>query len=84
MIAEIIIAVCSVLTLIISITKVLGKQFGKIEKRFDKIDKKFDNFTLDLKEIQKDLRNLDVRMSRLEGGFTERGNWASKEKKVGE
>lgn len=35
-------------------------------------------------EIHKDLRNIDSRLSRLEGGFTERGYWESRDKKIGE
>ena len=34
--------------------------------------------------IHTDLRNIDSRMSRLEGGFTERGYWESRDKKIGE
>lgn len=36
-----------------------------------------------IQDIHKDLRSIDSRMSRLEGGFTERGYWESRDKKIG-
>lgn len=61
-----------------------GWMIVRMDRKFDRIDTKFDNIQTTLNEINKDLRHIDVRLSRLEGGFTERGYWESREKKVGE
>lgn len=50
---NIIIALCSVIGTVFSITKILGKKFEKIEENF--------------KEIRLDIRQLDNRLSHLEG-----------------
>lgn len=58
---SIIIACCTVIATVISLTKILGNQLEKINKRFDKIDE--------------ELKSIDQRLSRLEGAFLERGQW---------
>lgn len=50
---------------------------GRMYKGLNSLNVKID-------EIHKDLRNIDSRLSRLEGGFTERGYWESRDKKIGE
>lgn len=57
---NIIIAACSVVTVIFTMISFMGKKFDGIEKKFDGIGKKFD-------ELGKDIRNLDNRLSRIEG-----------------
>lgn len=58
---SIVIAICTVVATVISMSKILGKKFDKIDERFDKIDIRLDN--------------IDQRLSRLEGAFLERGQW---------
>jgi len=69
------------LTIIISI---LVPMFGGFFWMISRMDKIRDELKNDILEIHKDLRNIDSRMSRLEGGFTERGYWESRDKKIGE
>ena len=61
---NIIIAACTAIATILSICKILGKKFDKIDARFDKIDARLD-------EMSKDIRQLDNRVSRIDG-FLER------------
>lgn len=69
------------LTIVISILVPMFGGFFWIISRMDKIHSQLKS---DIHEIQKDLRNIDSRLSRLEGGFTERGYWESRDKKIGE
>lgn len=59
LITNIIIAGCSFIATIISISVILGKKFDKIEKRFDKIED-------ELKEIRKEIIALDRRIQKIE------------------
>lgn len=67
----------NVLTIIISILVPMFCGFAWIINRMDKLQAQ-------IHEIHQDLRNIDSRMSRLEGGFTERGYWESRDKKIGD
>ena len=44
----------------------------RLDKRFDKIDERFDRIYNDLTAIRMDIRNIDGRLSRLEGQDEER------------
>lgn len=46
--------------------------------------KNFAEIKDEIKDIKKQLQNLDMRLTRLEGRFEERGYWESRNKKVGE
>lgn len=62
----------------------LDKRFESIDKKFDSIDRKFELLMQELKAIREDIHKLDVRLTRLEGRFDERGYWESREwKKTG-
>jgi hypothetical protein len=69
------------LTIIISILVPMIGGFGWLISRMDKNHKDLKN---DIDNIHRDLRSLDSRMSRLEGGFSERGYWESRGKRLGE
>lgn len=49
-----------------------------------RMDKKFESNSSELKEIKKEISDIGSRMSRLEGSFSERGYWESRDKKIGE
>lgn len=57
---NILIAICTVITTVITITKILGKKFDKIDERFNKVDEKLDRvFSI--------LNQQGQRLSRMEG-----------------
>lgn len=55
------IAGCTVIATVISLSKILGKKFEKIDNQ--------------LENINTELKSIDQRLSRLEGAFLERGQW---------
>jgi hypothetical protein len=58
---NIVIAGCTVVVTVLSLTKLLGKKFEKIDSQ--------------LTNINTELKSIDQRLSRLEGAFLERGQW---------
>jgi hypothetical protein len=62
---NIIIAVCTVIATTISIVKILGKKFDKIDIRFDKIDG-------EIKEVRKDIGEMKIQIGKLETRVEER------------
>jgi len=45
----------------------IDKRFEAIDRKFEAIDKKFEKIFEELIEIRKDIKSIDVRLSRLEG-----------------
>lgn len=59
-----------IISLIVVVWVMTNKQFKKIHE--------------DLNSIKQDVKNIDSRLTRLEGRFEERGYWESRDKKLGE
>lgn len=68
-----------ILSILVPIFALLGWIYLRIDKKFDIVDKKFDQVIEELKCIRKDLNSIDMRLSRLEGRFEERGHWEARE-----
>lgn len=73
-----------IISLIVVVYVITNNKFKKIHEDIKKIHADIPTIKNDISEVHKDLRNIDSRMSRLEGGFTERGYWESRDKKIGE
>lgn len=52
--------------------------------KFKNLNTKYKKIIEDLKDIKHDVKSIDTRLSRLEGRFEERGQWESRDKKIGE
>ncbi len=52
--------------------------------RMKKVNKKISEIDAVLKDIKISVLNIDNRLTRLEGRFEERGQWESRNKKIGE
>ena len=64
---NIIITICTAIGTVITIVKILGNKFDKIDAKFDKVDGKFCTIQDHLNEIKNDIRRLDGRVSHIEG-----------------
>lgn len=65
---QIIISISSAIAVIISLTRILGKKFDKIDEQFNKIDEQF-------KEVRKDISVLNGKISRIEGYLQLNDDW---------
>ena len=54
------------------------KRFEEVDKRFEKVDKQFEKMYDVINEIKKDTYRIEMRITRLEGQFDERGYWESR------
>lgn len=61
-----------VFAIIIPIISLMGWIYLRLDKRFEKVFE-------ELKSIRGDIHQLDMRLTRLEGRFDERGYWESRE-----
>lgn len=61
-----------VLTIVVPILGLMGWVYGRLDKRFNDVMQ-------ELKSLRHDVHNLDMRLTRLEGRFDERGYWESRE-----
>lgn len=61
-----------ILTILVPILGMLAWVYNRMDKRFDSVDRE-----LDL--TRSDIHNLDMRLSKLEGRFEERGYWEARE-----
>ena len=67
-----------ILVILTPILSLLGWVYARIDKRFEHIDTKFDKVYGEFGEIKKTLHSLEMRLTRLEGRFDERGYWESR------
>lgn len=61
-----------ILVILVPILGLLGWVYNRIEKKFETVFQ-------ELKGIREGIHQLDMRLSRLEGRFDERGYWESRE-----
>jgi hypothetical protein len=61
-----------VFTILVPICAFLKWFITRMDKKFESIDKRFDTMFSELKEIRKDIQNLDSRVSRIEGQLSPR------------
>ncbi len=78
-----------ILSIVIPIFGLLGWIYSRIDKKFDQVEKRFQHMdvrneqlvqkmTEEFSEMKKILHSLDIRLTRLEGRFEERGYWESR------
>lgn len=65
-----------IITTLLGVLVIVGSMFrffwGVLEKKFDSMDRKFEAILLEIKEVRQDIRNIDHRLSKLEGQDEER------------
>ena len=67
-----------ILIIVVPILSLMSWTYSRLDKRFDKIDDKFIAVNGEFAEVKKILHSLDMRLTRLEGRFDERGYWESR------
>ena len=71
-----------ILTILVPLLALMGWCYNRIEKkadeRFNKSEERFKMIMDELKSTRKDLQSIDMRLSRLEAKFEERGYWESR------
>lgn len=71
-----------ILVILVPILGLMSWVYARIDKKFEQVDQKFENLEkkMDRKfdEVIKVLHSLDMRLTRLEGRFDERGYWESR------
>jgi hypothetical protein len=71
-----------ILVILVPILSLLAWTYARIDKKFELVDKKFEQLTnkmvSEFEEVKKALHSLDMRLTRLEGRFDERGYWESR------
>ena len=60
-----------ILAIVVPLMALMGWMYSRIDKKFELVFK-------ELKSIREDLYKLDMRLSRLEAKFEERGYWESR------
>lgn len=72
-----------VLSILVPLIALMGWVYTRIEKKADErlklIDEKFKLVIDELKLINEKIHSLDIRLTKLEGRFEERGYWESRE-----
>lgn len=64
-----------ILIILVPILSLLAWTYNRIDKKFESLEQKMDSGFKDLKDS---LHSLDMRLTRLEGRFDERGYWESR------
>lgn len=71
-----------ILAVIIPIFALLGWIYSRIDKKFKQLEMKNEQFSdkviAEFGEVKRSLHALDIRLTRLEGRFDERGYWESR------
>lgn len=75
-----------ILTIMVPILGMLGwvynrvdKRFDKIDQRFEKVDQRFEKINQRFEKVEEKLDSMNMRLTRLEGRFEERGYWESRD-----
>lgn len=64
-----------ILTILVPLLSLMGWSYMRIDKKLDRLEEKMDDR---FDEVGKSLHSLDMRLTRLEGRFDERGYWESR------
>jgi hypothetical protein len=64
-----------ILTILVPLIGLMGWTFNRIDKKIDKLNCNMDD---EFTEVKKMIHSIDMRLTRLEGRFDERGYWESR------